>query len=141
MSENRQPDLFQGLTQKEREDNLEALAHSIDEDRYRRPLSEQELADRKDTHIAQCVEINQLTQRKSDFVAEIGAKLKPLAKRNAKILDDIAFESVEETGKVYAILSDDNARVDIYNAAGQWIRSRKPLPEERQRHIAMRVAG
>ena len=141
MDDNRQPDLFQGLPQKEREDNLESMAHAIDEDRYRRPLSPEELADRKDTHVAQSVKLNQLSAEKADVTATINAKIKPLQKQNAKILDDITFESVEETGKVYAILSDDNSRVDVYSAAGKWIRSRKPLPEERQRHIAMRVAS
>ena len=140
MDDNRQPDLFQGLTQKEREDNLEAMAHSVDEDRYRRPLSPTELADRKDTHVQQSVKLNQLAAEKAEMAADINARIKPLQKQNAKILDDITFESVEETGKVYAILSDDNTRVDIYSAAGKWIRSRKPLPEERQRHIAMKVA-
>lgn len=141
MEDNRQPDLFQGLSQKDREDNLESMAHSIDEDRYRRPLSPEELADRKNTHVAQSVKLNQLAAEKAEMAADINARIKPLQKQNAKILDDITFESVEETGKVYAILSDDNSRVDIYSAQGKWIRSRRPLPEERQRHINMSIAS
>jgi small-conductance mechanosensitive channel len=135
-----QADLFQGMSPSERADNLEALAHVVEEEPYMRPLSEQELTSRKNTLVDNSVTLNLLAEEKKAVTAEINGKATRLSKENKTLLDDITHQAVKEHGKVYSILSDDNRWVDKYNESGTWLSRRRAGPEDSQRHINMRPA-
>jgi len=134
-----QADLFQGLSAQERADNLEALAHSIVEESYLRPLDGDELAVRKDNLVNNSVELNLLAEEKKAITAELNGKASRLSKLNKGLLDDITRQAVKATGKVYAVLSDDNRFVDKYNESGTWLSRRRAGPEDAQRHLSMRI--
>nr|GFC60938.1 hypothetical protein [Tanacetum cinerariifolium] len=133
-----QADLFQGMSPSERADNLEALAHVVEEEPYMRPLSEEELTSRKNTLVDNSVTLNLLAEEKKAVTAEINGKATRLSKENKTLLDDITHQAVKEHGKVYSILSDDNRWVDKYNESGTWLSRRRAGPEDSQRHINMR---
>lgn len=134
-----QADLFQGLTPTERADNLEALAHVVEEEPYMRPLHEDELTKRKNTLVDNSVTLNLLAEEKKAVTAEINGKATRLSKENKTLLDDITHQAVKEYGKVYSILSEDNRWVDKYNESGTWLSRRRAGPEDSQRHINMRA--
>jgi hypothetical protein len=134
-----QADLFQGLSTIERADNLEALAHLVEEEPYMRPLSDEELAKRKNTLVDNSVTLNLLAEEKKAVTAEINGKATRLSKENKGLLDDITHQAVKEHGKVYSILSDDSRWVDKYNESGTWLSRRRAGPEDSQRHINMRA--
>jgi hypothetical protein len=134
-----QADLFQGLSAIERADNLEALAHLVEEEPYMRPLSDEELAKRKNTLVDNSVTLNLLAEEKKAVTAEINGKATRLSKENKGLLDDITHQAVKEHGKVYSILSDDSRWVDKYNESGTWLSRRRAGPEDSQRHINMRA--
>ncbi|NML67635.1 hypothetical protein HHL22_20735 [Hymenobacter sp. RP-2-7] len=136
-----QADLFQGLSPKERADNLEALAHTIEEEPYMRPLGEEELTTRKNTLVDNSVTLNLLAEEKKAVTAEINGKATRLNKENKGLLDDITHQAVKEYGKVYSILSEDNRWVDKYNESGTWLSRRSAGPEDSQRHINMRASA
>jgi len=135
-----QADLFQGLTPQERADNLEALAHKIEEEAYMRPLTEDELTARKDNLVNNSVELNLLAEEKKAVTAEINGKATRLSKQNKGLLDDITHQAVKQHGKVYSILSDDSRWVDKYNESGTWLSRRRAGPADSQRHINMRIS-
>lgn len=141
--DDRRPDLFQedGLTLEQIKQNLDGISHNVERDTYFRPLAGDEIDQRKDQLIDQSIKINKTAQEKSDATADFNATLKTLGISNKKILRDITLGAIEEDGLVYHVLSDDNKEVNEYNAEGRWLRTRKPLPEERQRHINMSIAS
>jgi|GEM_PF-1385948 len=134
-----QADLFQGMTPKERADNLEALAHTISEETYMRPLSEAELTDRKNELVENSVELNRIAEEKRRVTADLNGRATRLSKANKGLLDDITHESVKASGKVYSIMSEDGRFVDKYNENGTWLSRRRAGPEDAQRHISMRI--
>lgn len=134
-----QADLFQGLTPQERADNLESLAHTIEEESYMRPLTEDELTIRKDNLVNNSVELNLLAEEKKAITAELNGKSTRLSKLNKGLLDDITHQAVKQHGKVYSILSEDSRWVDKYNESGTWLSRRRAGPEDSQRHINMRI--
>ncbi len=134
-----QADLFQGLSPKERADNLEALAHLIDEESYRKPLTTEELTIRKDNLVNNSVELNLLAEEKRAITAELNGKAKRLNQLNRSLLDDITYESVEAKGKVYSILSEEGKWVDRYNEDGVWLARRRAAAADAQGHISMRI--
>ncbi|HEX8656516.1 MAG TPA: hypothetical protein VF690_03235 [Hymenobacter sp.] len=133
-----QADLFQGLSPKERTDNLEALSHLIDEETYMKPLTDEQLAVRKDNLVNNSVELNLLAEEKKAVTAELNAKAKRLSSLNRALLDDITYKAVEARGKVYSILSEDDRWVDRYNEDGVWLSRRRAGTSDTQRHINMR---
>lgn len=135
-----QNDLFQGLSPKERADNLEALAHLIDEETYQRPLTEEELVARKDNLVNNSIELNLLAEEKKAITSELNAKSQRLAKLNRGLLDDITYKAVDAKGKVYSILTDDSKWVDRYNEDGVWLSRRRAGATDAQRHVNMRAA-
>lgn len=137
------PDLFQeqDLTPEQIKQNLDGISHNVERDTYFRPLAADEIEQRKDQLINQSIKINKTSQDKADATAGFNATLKSLGISNKKILKDLTLGAVEEDGLVYHVLSDDNKEIDEYNAEGRWLRTRKPMPEERQRHINMSIAS
>lgn len=134
-----QADLFQGMPANERADNLEALAHTITEESYMRPLTGEELAIRKNNLVDNSVELNLIAEEKKAVTAELNGRATRLSKLNKGLLDDITHEAVKAVGKVYSILSEDSRFVDKYNEDGTWLSRRRAGPEDAQRHISMRV--
>lgn len=135
-----QADLFQGLPANDIKDNLEGLAHSVDEEHYLLPLSEEELLVRKDHLVNNTVELNKIAIEKKAVTAELNGRAARLSKLNKGLLDDITHKAVDSKGKVYSIMSDDNRWVDKYNENGVWLDRRRAGREDTQRHINMRVS-
>lgn len=134
-----QADLFQGLSPKERADNLESLAHRISEEPYLRPLTDEELDARKNNLVDNAVELNLIAEEKKAVTAELNGRATRLSKLNKGLLDDITHKAVKAMGTVYEILTEDNCWVDKYNEDGLWLGRRRASSEDAQRHINMRA--
>jgi hypothetical protein len=114
---------------------LESEAIAVEEGKYEKPLSSEELAFFKDevadNSIKQAVILDELTDIKKNYKA----KLEPIAIKIKTSLRNIKHKSMEQDGRLYKVADFDDQMIHKVDELGNVISSRKMLPEERQFRI------
>lgn len=111
---------------------LESEAIAVEEGKYEKPLSPEELSFFKDevadNSIKQAVIIDEFTDIKKNFKA----KLEPIAIKIKTSLRNIKHKSMEQDGRLYKVADFEDQMIHKVDELGNVISSRKMLPEERQ---------
>jgi hypothetical protein len=121
------------------EDRLMVLneAVAVEENRYVKPLSNDEMTIMKDeftqTAIQKAMIDDEFAQVKSDFKARI----EPLNTKISECLYALKHKAVEIKGKVYMLADYDNKMMHTVDAEGNVINSRLMKPEERQHRLEL----
>lgn len=124
------------LSAEDRRSVLESEAIAIEEGKYEKPLTEAEIAFRKDNlaedSINQAVILDEFQKVKQHFKD----RLDPIKEKISLTLREIKFKSVETEGRLYKMADFDDQMIHKVDELGNVIHSRKMLPEERQFRIA-----
>lgn len=114
---------------------LQENAAKIEETSYQRPLSTDELNDRRELLADNCIKLNQ----KEDELKEIKDSFKPemdgLKSTNKRLLTEIKTKQQTVDGNLYHLPDYDNAVMVTYDADGNFISSRRLRPEEKQGNV------
>lgn len=128
-------DRLKTMTAEDRKLVLESEAIAVEEGKYEKPLSPEELAFYKDevadNAIKQAMIIDELTDIKKNFKA----KLEPIAITIKTALRNIKHKSMEQDGRLYKVADFEDQMIHKVDELGNVISSRKMLPEERQFRI------
>jgi hypothetical protein len=128
-------DRLRTMSAEDRKLVLEAEAIAVEEGKYEKPLSPEELAYFKDEvadkSIAQAMILDELSDVKKTFKA----KLEPIAISIKTALRNIKHKSMEQEGRLYKVADFDDQMIHKVDELGNVISSRKMLPEERQFRI------
>lgn len=123
------------LSQKDRLDIMSADAVSIEDTRYTKPLTPDEIAFYKDqltdSAINQATIIEELTQLKKQF----SDRLKPIQKAITSSLHAIKYKAIDCEGTLYFLADYDEQMIYGIDQDGNMITVRKMLPHERQLRI------
>lgn len=122
-------------TQQERLRLLQENALSTENATYQKPLTTDELNERRESLADNCIKLNQ----KEDELAEIKAEFKPemdsLKKTNKTLLLEIKTKQETITGNLYNLPDYENSMMETYDSEGYLIGSRRLRPEEKQGNI------
>lgn len=117
-------------------DRISFMASQADETipdyRYDRTLSEDELAEEKDTYIDLSVKLSNLEYQKAEAMAEFNRQIKTAKQAAEKSLGLIRTGRMEVVENVYQIADFDAGKVGIYNQFGTLITARPFTATERK---------
>ena len=115
---------------------LEGENCGMEDANYMKPLTPEELADRKAQFTQLAIDKTEIDDEFAKVKEDFKARLKPLAHQISQTLAVIKQRGEWTTGKCYKIPDYDNKMMHIVNAEGLVINSRLMKPEERQFHIS-----
>ena len=103
-----------------------------DNETYTRRLEPEEVADLKTDLFDNVQKTQALEDELKETQKELKAKIKELKKLKTQLLREIQFESVSQTGTLYAMDYQNEGMLAFYDPSGQLVMSRPLKPEERQ---------
>lgn len=130
------------LSERDRIIVLRENAYSVEQTTYMRPLSEEEIADRKNTLTKNSIELYDIEEQKKEAVKVFKEKIDPLKAENRGLLFEIRTKQVKAEGELFNMMNEVEGTMETYDHEGNFIASRRLRPNERQLAIPMRkVAG
>lgn len=124
-----------GMPKKDIKDNLQAMAHSIEEKSYYVNLSQDELDLRREKLTDNFIKASDLGNQIKETVKSLKAEQKPLLEENGKLLQTIKTKSEEIEGVLYHIDDQESGMMNSYDENGTFISSRRLRPDEKQSSI------
>lgn len=123
------------LSDEDRKSVLESEAIAIEDGKYEKPLTADEMLYYKDElavhSINQAVILDEFAEIKESFKE----KLKPIKEKISESIQAIKYKSVQKEGRLYKLADFDDQMIHKVDSLGNVIHSRKMLPEERQFRI------
>lgn len=120
------------LDHQERITILEHNADKVEDRRYFRILTPEELDQRRDLLTENAIKLSELEDEKKDAVSGFKSQMDPLIKQNKGLLTDIKTRQTEAEGKLYLMADHENGMMEVYDERGEMISSRRLYPEEKQ---------
>lgn len=120
------------MTPAERREFLVNHASQIEEGRYTKPLTEEEILAFKDRLAEQSINQAIILDELATVKEEYKNKLKPIQKDISDSLQAIKFKAIDQDGKLYFLQDFDNNMIHKVDEQGNLILSRQMKPEERQ---------
>lgn len=128
-------DKIQEMPQHLRTQFLEDNADKVEETSYYRPLTEDDLHDRREVLADNSIKISELTDEKKAMTDEFKGKMNPLINANKKLLKDIKSRQEEVDGILYHVRNYDSGFMETYDDSGAIVATRKLRPNEKQNTI------
>jgi hypothetical protein len=130
------------LTSEDRKSVLESEAIAIEEGKYEKPLTPDELLFYKDElavhSINQAVIMDEFAEIKKDFKD----RLEPIKEKISESIQAIKYKSIQKEGRLYKLADFEDQMIHKVDEFGNIIHSRIMLPEERQFRIqALKTAA
>lgn len=126
---------LKNLTVEDRRSVLESEAIAIEEGKYEKPLTPEELLYYKDelaqSSINQAVILDEFAEIKEEYKE----RLKPIKEKISESIQAIKYKSIQKEGRLYKLADFDDQMIHKVDELGNIIHSRKMLPEERQFRI------
>lgn len=123
------------LSPEDRKSVLESEAISIEDGKYEKPLTPDEILYYKDelaqSSINQAVILDEFAEIKEEYKE----RLKPIKEKISESIQAIKYKSVQREGRLYKLADFDDQMIHKVDELGNVIHSRKMLPEERQFRI------
>lgn len=127
--------ILQNLSKLERIQNLQAMAHSIEETTYYKQLTAEELEIRQEQFVSHTLKINELEGKKKAFVLSVTNEQKPLKAESGALLQTLKTKTEEIDGVIYHIDDQDAGMMNTYDEEGILLSSRRLRPDEKQSSI------
>lgn len=124
----------------ERRNILQQNADGVEETTYQKPLTEEELTERKNVLTKNSIELFDLEEQKKEAVKVYKDKIDPLKKDNSKLLSEIRTGQVSATGLIFHMANFEDGMMETYDSDGYMIASRRLKPNEKQGNL-LKVAN
>lgn len=123
------------VTAAQRRQIMSDTALKADNTPYYMPLTQEEIDQRRELHTDNCIKLSDLQEEKKRLVADVKAKIDPLALENSNILQEIRSRQAKVDGVLYSLPDYTSGMMEIYDDNGELFSSRKLLPTERQGNL------
>lgn len=114
---------------------LQENADSVEETTYFKPLSEDELNDKKTTLTENSIQLADLDEEKKELVKKFKDKIDPIKEENKLLMAEIRSRQTRVKGNLYNMADHANGIMETYDEDGNFIGSRRLKPEERQARV------
>ncbi|MDV7696259.1 hypothetical protein N6B72_04915 [Chryseobacterium soli] len=123
--------LFKQMSPKDRADNLQAMAHSTEQTKYSKILTQDEIDERRERLTENYIKFSDLESEKKSLIEDIKAKQKPLQVDNVELLQTLKTKSERVEGVLYHVDDQDEGMMHSFDADGDLITSRRLRPDEK----------
>jgi len=119
----------------DRQSVLQGEALAVEEQVYMRPLTEDEIGQKKDELVQASLLKAVIEEELKEIKEEFKAKIEPLKDQITESLTAIKNKAIESKGQVYRLPDYDNQMIHTVDVMGVVLSYRRMLPEERQFRI------
>lgn len=119
----------------ERLNILQQNADLVEQTTYQKPLTEEVLAEKKDTLTDNSIKLFDLEEEKKEAVKIYKDKIDPLKKQNSKLLSEIRTGQETVEGTLFHMANFDDGMMETYDNEGFMIGSRRLKPNEKQGNL------
>lgn len=120
---------------KERLAMLQDNATKTEQTSYQKTLTPDELAQRREDLADNCIKLNKLEDDLKEVKDDFKTEMDPLKNKNKVLLSEIKTKQTTAEGALYHLANHDDGMMEIYDAEGFLIESRRLRPEEKQASI------
>lgn len=118
-----------------RKNTMEGLAYSIEHGAYTKPLSKEEIAEKKTKLFELSVQLADLAEKKKLLIAELKKEAKEPTEEYAQTRKEIKFRQEEKSGTLYLVDNQDEKMMYLFNEDCVCVDARPLRKEERQQKI------
>lgn len=124
-----------GMPLLERRQRLESMADAVEEGKYFRALTDEEIQEKKDVLTENTIRLSDISDERKAAMAEFKAQEKPLKEYSKQLMKLVKTRQEEVDGILYHIADHDEGMMNTYDEAGILINSRRLRPSEKQSTI------
>ena len=128
------------LSKNERLSILQNNADKIEQTTYLKPLTEEELNERREMLTDNCIKLGDLEEEKAEMVADFKAKIDPLKAVNKDLLWELRVKQAKVDGTLYHMANHDESMMETYDQNGELVATRRLRPDEKQTRIPLNIA-
>ena len=118
-------------SEKDKRDNLQAMAHHVEETSYFKQLNAEELEVRREKLTENVIRLSRIEREKKEIMNRMKLEAKPLADENQDLLTALETKVEEVEGVLYHVDDQDAGMMNSYNENGEFIKSRRLRPDEK----------
>lgn len=119
-------------TSKQRLMVLQENAAIIEQTKYQKSLTQDELALRHEELAANCIKLSSIDDEKKEVMANFKLKTDPLNSANKTLLAEIKIKQTTVDGTLYHMANHEEGFMETYDQDGMLIATRRLRPEEKQ---------
>lgn len=120
------------MTPSERKEFLENNAHTIEEGQYFRRFDDEDIRLNQSEYMEKSIELKRLTDEFEQIKADYKQKIKGLESVRTKLMAEMMQNGEWLDGKQYGFDDQILGKMEYYDIEGNFINSRRLLPNERQ---------
>lgn len=129
------------LPDKDRVMILQQNADKVEVSTYQKPLSEEDLQQRREILTENSIKLGDLEEEKKELTKSLKERIDPLRAHNKQILLEIRTKQQKAEGVLYHMANHEDSVMETYDENGDFISSRRLRPEEKQVRMTMSVAN
>ncbi len=141
MSDTKECDLFQDLPVEARPQALKDNAYKSEEMTINRPYTPEQLINFKDDLSSEMIALNEHEVALKKIKDEYKAKMKPYELKKRVLLKSLKLKHEESFEEVYLLDDQEKGIMNIYDAEGKFLQTRKLYPDERQTKMKTMATG
>lgn len=107
------------------------VAHEITQDRYFRPLTEEERVSMGEDLVKLSVQLEETELEKREYTKMLNAKAKEIKAHKANVLQPLRTGQIEEADTLYSFMEPETHSVHMYNSKGKRVHTRRMTSAER----------
>lgn len=126
---------FEGMEPHSIKSVLGGVAYDIAEDTYTRPLTAEELQDKREIFVDLNIDVAEIQKEIKDFTDSRKVIIKEKSKEMAIVIGDVKTKTTTVTGTIFNIDDQENGLMLTYDATGTCIDVRALKAKEKQTKI------
>lgn len=109
--------------------------HSREQTEYYKELTQEDLDIKRETLSENLINISEMDDELTELKKDFKLKTDPLKVENKKLLSEVKTRKEKVNGTIFHLDDQENGLMDTYDEFGEFVKSRRLLPEERQQKI------
>ena len=111
---------------------LRENADKIEQRDYYKPLTPDEIAERKSELTENSIQLADIAERKKDAMDAFKEQQKPLVEKNKLLMQEVRFKQAKVSGELFHMANHESGMMETFDESGELIETRRLKPEERQ---------
>lgn len=105
---------------------------SVEETKYYRDLTPEELDVKRETFVDNSIKVSTLEDELSAYKESYKSQMKPLKDENKILQTQIKMRKEQKEGSLFNIADHENGIMETYDETGEFVSSRRLRPDEKQ---------
>lgn len=111
---------------------LRDTADKVEETKYQKPLSQDDLDLKREKLTENCIRLSELEDEKKEAMAVFKEKMNPLVGENKVLLTEVKTRQTTVVGELFHMANHQSGMMETYDEDGLLVLSRRLRPDEKQ---------